>query len=635
MSDKYAYNPANIKPVPPTPPHPPGWWGPCLEHLGSVTVCAVTHCLTIQDYDFYHKWCVDKAMYAPIHTSQCICKDNNGHLTKYYQWDPTLKYKGMQISYQHQCLGLIFKFGSDSGWDFDECSCCCTCLAYDTPIAIPDGVKAIQDVKIGDVVLAAAPEKGHDSLTFKWSHTKVAFSDGVAHSLVGTPVIVVYYGEQSMIVTVDQLFMMPNGKLKRADRLVPGTDSLVGANGEAIPLLKVAMGEYKGGIHHIATTMDFDGSIDNHLLNANGVIIGDYLLQLHQNELKEDAEVVMHSQLPIFGTQEYVETNPHLSATLFAASPPEAKDIATPALTGQLALFSGETSNIPDSAMAFFTEAQMHNIRTKGEYFGFSDPAHKYDVERFFKLYGAFYPEVTFYLDWGKTRPNCWAFEEYGHKIIVYSGALVRLKTLSKEGHAIILANAIGRFYGGKPVDSAGNVCQGQADYYGVGVAMRDVFADDYIQITNKGTDQISNLFDYCENGEEHEEQRDKCQNPLPDCRILAMQNAIFGDLPPCAGGPTPEGLKLLGAEPEPDKVTVRFNMILDQESAEDPSHYAITPNVEIKEAVLDQTDLHCVILTADIKAETAYTLTVSHVFAEDQSDLDPDHSSKTFMLPE
>ncbi len=39
-----------------------------------------------------------------------------------------------------------------------------------------------------------------------------------------------------------------------------------------------------GGLHHISTTTQFDGTLDGHLLNSNGVVTGDYTLQIHDEE---------------------------------------------------------------------------------------------------------------------------------------------------------------------------------------------------------------------------------------------------------------------------------------------------------------------------------------------------------------
>jgi hypothetical protein len=43
----------------------------------------------------------------------------------------------------------------------------------------------------------------------------------------------------------------------------------------------VSWGEYRGGIHGVATAGEYRGSPDGHLIAAGGVIAADFLLQIH------------------------------------------------------------------------------------------------------------------------------------------------------------------------------------------------------------------------------------------------------------------------------------------------------------------------------------------------------------------
>ena len=99
--------------------------------------------------------------------------------------------------------------------------------------------------------------------------------------------VYVQYGDgQRFVVTPDHLFLMPDGKLKRAERLVPGRDQFVLAKGGTTPIVSLAIGAYQGGVHNIAATdTSVDGRLEGHLLDANGIVSGDYALQLGTSRL--------------------------------------------------------------------------------------------------------------------------------------------------------------------------------------------------------------------------------------------------------------------------------------------------------------------------------------------------------------
>jgi hypothetical protein len=185
------------------------------------------------------------------------------------------------------------------------CICYCTCLALGTPVAIAQGeFKAIQDFKVGDKVLTTG-------INLQWVEKEVVFSDGTTGSSVQPYTIFIEYGDTSLIVTADHLFLMPDGKLKRADRLTIN-DNLIAYNGDKLRIKSVSMGTYYGGFHHIATSKeDPKGNLDGHLLNTNGIISADYAVQLYQNQNKLDSKLLVdgHNDLPVVGSPEYIEKN--------------------------------------------------------------------------------------------------------------------------------------------------------------------------------------------------------------------------------------------------------------------------------------------------------------------------------------
>jgi len=194
-----------------------------------------------------------------------------------------------------------------------------------------DDFKAIEEFEVGDTVLAAGPD-------LNWKPMMVEFSAGTGEFSQGTIMIKVSFekngAEDYLIVTKSQVFLMPNGNLKRADKLAPWHketqqgDKLVLADGQEAPVTGLHLGNFKKGLHHIATTNHPALSLEGHLLNSKGVVTGDYALQIAEIAQEEPSAVAFatmmedgHEDLPTFGTKEYVEKYPHIVAGDFHAYP--------------------------------------------------------------------------------------------------------------------------------------------------------------------------------------------------------------------------------------------------------------------------------------------------------------------------
>lgn len=103
--------------------------------------------------------------------------------------------------------------------------------------------------------------------------------------------------EQSLICTPDAVVLLPNGELRRSVKLNP-RDQLVDKDGNAVPIESVVLGYYLGGVHDLATDAP-TGSIDGHLLVANGVVIGDYTLETESPaSAKKDPAAADSGQVP-------------------------------------------------------------------------------------------------------------------------------------------------------------------------------------------------------------------------------------------------------------------------------------------------------------------------------------------------
>ena len=230
-------------------------------------VCSDQHCTNFSESDTFHGQC---ATYGkgntlfPVSTAQCL-DTNTGALS-----EPTYV-KGKYGGY-YTCPPPL---------QVQSCFCCCSCLAFGTPIKTPEGVKAIELFNIGDSVAVGSWDKSK----LGWADGSVQFSSGTDPGSLNTMIFIGIGEGRQIIATPDNLFLMSNGKLKRADRLVPNRDQILTAENSALGVTAVVSGQWTKGLHHIATGLEFTGSLDGHLINANGIVSGDYCLQINQHEL--------------------------------------------------------------------------------------------------------------------------------------------------------------------------------------------------------------------------------------------------------------------------------------------------------------------------------------------------------------
>ncbi|MGN6253459.1 MAG: hypothetical protein ACTHO8_00495 [Solirubrobacterales bacterium] len=243
----------------------------CEEELNknpeTQPVCPEPHCNEFQKSEYYRAACEERAMYYPVQTVGCYNAQ-----THQWVWAPPKELKSV-------CQQ---KAKEDPSWEIEQCFCCCIGPPGNlTAIGVPEGTqRPITEIGKGDTVAAGRTSGGQ----LEWEPATVGFSQG-AHGGGPAPVVRVAYGErEGLTVAPDQPLMLTDGALTTAARLAAGQE-LMGVNGEPVPVGEVRLGEHEGGVHHIATSPDWNGSIDGHLLQANGVVIGDFTLQLHLSEV--------------------------------------------------------------------------------------------------------------------------------------------------------------------------------------------------------------------------------------------------------------------------------------------------------------------------------------------------------------
>ena len=217
----------------------------------------------------------------------------------------------IQYNLNNYCYDNNFKQGTPilvEGPDKGLCGCCCGTNAM---VATPGGPIRSEQLKTGDMILTAVSQSARNPLLFSWEAKPLAFSSGTGPSPQGNPMILVEYGDdESVIVTPDTLFLMADARFKTADRLVPGKDLLISPGGTKVPVRHVWIKKYPAPIHHLATTVEFESTFDGnrlgHLLVMNGVVVGDYLLQLYRQSQKMKVNFSEdHWELPTVGTKAY------------------------------------------------------------------------------------------------------------------------------------------------------------------------------------------------------------------------------------------------------------------------------------------------------------------------------------------
>jgi hypothetical protein len=125
-----------------------------------------------------------------------------------------------------------------------------------------------------------------------WSAHPVQYIATIPDSIDATPMIeIACAGGARLAVSPDQLLLVAGaGKLKRADHLVAGSDRLVAENGAEVAIAGIETVEVDGPHVNIAAGRlgydEYAGGIDNHLIAAGGLVVGDYVLQLFQATAK-------------------------------------------------------------------------------------------------------------------------------------------------------------------------------------------------------------------------------------------------------------------------------------------------------------------------------------------------------------
>jgi hypothetical protein len=578
-------------------------------------ICPAPHCEAFQRTELYHEDCGKSYVYAPVQSLGCYNSAKN-------EW---------KFALPEEVLELCEKLReSDRNWKAKNCYCCCACMARDTPIALPDGiVRAIGDIQIDDVVLSGSVSGG----AVTWGESKVHFSQGTEGGEEPAMVYVVYGEALRLILTSDQVLMLADGSLTTAGRLIPG-QSLRGADGESLEVKLVSLGGYSGGVHHIATQLSWDGSPDGHLIAANGVVAGDYTLQMHFPSVSESLKAGGWESLPEVGTPAYLERHGQLiqlgeSHTYGVVE----QDVE---LDGEVfSAYEVEQAELPLGAQSFVTAAQAQDIVEKGKQQPITNRSGYAMTKSAIALVSGFHRDLLYYIDWTRNEPNIYAFEQYDKQVVLICGGLARMQGLSFEGMTMAIAQAVARFKGGSPKTGSGYACTGRADLYSFGVISKEIwFGEAWLGQSLNALEQLTELFDLI--GAKHAEGNplNVCEEPSIQCRIKTWKTALAGGaLPECAGGPPRAPLELEQASASDSKVTLVFSQPPNPEAAEVLENYSLSPAAQITAAAIDKGENFKVLLTVSGLEEGEYTISVSDLTSTLGGKLTPDPATARFEV--
>jgi hypothetical protein len=506
------------------------------------------------------------------------------------------------------------------------------CFASTAPVAVPDGIRPIGDIAIGDQVLVAS----WSAAGWEWSAREVQFSAGSPPngSGLGNLMLYIEYGgswagerHRSLVASPNQLFLMAgNGLLKRADQLVPGADCLVGPGGEALPVARVHSGSYLGAVHYIATEVpayeEFSGCLDNHLIITNGVIAGDFALQCYQDTDKMQRHTVPAADNPVLGSAAYRSKHTLAHHSAFGAA---VDGDAGPVIHPDFVADVDSATVIPPGAAALFTPRQEARLLEPDvPRRPLSDGTNRWMSTYYSRLYATFCPGIRFYIDWTSDRPNVFAFTEYGQKTVVVGGGLLRLASLYDSAMAVVLAfGAASLAEQGSGRAPAHGVETGRALYDGIAVVAATALqgGNAWRDTMLAGTRQLGEVIRMLIVGQDRHG-----DSGSPACLLEVMDAAVGGaDLPRCAGGPTPGGLQVVSASYDSavKQLTVSFSEPVQHHGAANPKHYRITAGGQVSAVLHHPRRPAAVMLSVDL-VPGEYTVEVLGVRAVDGSTLDP-----------
>lgn len=413
-----------------------------------------------------------------------------------------------------------------------QCSCCCSCYGQDTPIEAQPGVFVkVQDIRTGDSILAAG--KG-----LVWQPARVSFASGMQIAQPAFPVLnVIFRFDEDDLrvlqVTDDTLFLMTTGLLKSAEVLVPG-DRLRRADGGEAEIFGPVTKTLAVGVHSVEMG-PFDGvDLDGHLLNTYGVVTADLSVQrVHSRGGLRNIDIidrlVLEADTPVAGTEEYLTRNR------------PGKEFLEDVRAAGISLHSSALEpprplvTIPPEAKGFLHHEQAKQIRATAPRFSSTNTYRITVAQKVIDLARPQYDDVVMLIDWNHSLPGAHAWTQLRQKYVVITGGLLRIKTLTEAGLALVLAHVLAYHEGAE--------CVGEADHTAINDLRRIWPLSLFPLMCERGVDEIKSIFGYADETDAGDNQEDHCERPSLDCRMKAYVAAMgMQPVPECALPERPDG---------------------------------------------------------------------------------------------
>jgi hypothetical protein len=219
-----------------------------------------------------------------------------------------------------------------------------------------------------------------------------------------------------------------------------------------------------------------------------------------------------------------------------------------PVKVASRALQIGISPNIPrppgSTYGQFFTVAQATDLTSTSSRPTTDDVVPRL-INQIFTQFKIYYPDVDFYLDWSNDTVNAQSFVFFDQrKKVVLFGGLARRSCLYYEGLCFIVAQCVARLSGQTPATPApGNITYvGAADFFAINVVSSVFYAiSGNSDLISGISTQIRTLFSGIPDKDAGGNPNDLPNDPGIGCRLIALQNAIFGlSMPPCVNSWSP-----------------------------------------------------------------------------------------------
>lgn len=474
-----------------------------------------------------HEYCMEaRQRCAPVQVLACIYYEDN--IPRDFDYIPVNQLV-------KQCMAKTpQKISGPTGWAIGNCYCCCWGCGNYGRVAVAEGVVPAEElqsgtsVKVASVGASGAPQ---------WDSAPVSFSGGVAADAAADAVYIAYGDGLDTFADPDRPYLLVGGAIVPARQLQLG-DALVGEDGHALLIHVIGTGPSPVGRQQIAVDRPWSGSADGHLLLVDGAVVGDFTLQMNLADLDPTEPA---RPRPEVGSDDHCALHPRheVSDVRLAVGSSGQAEAASTGAPFRLLMPLGRRGT---KSASLFTREQAADIRTNGQQLPLSNPVPKTEMTNIITILGAFYPGITFTLDWYDLDTNVHAIEDEESKIVTMSGGFARLVGLGYEGRMMAMADGLSRFIGGPPTNEDGFSGTGVADHYAFGLVSRQIWATHWFDFVMPAYEQFKAIFALVDAKHAGGDPNDPVEFPSLACRTTAIEVGMAGGgVPECCGGsPSP-----------------------------------------------------------------------------------------------